>query len=114
MACVVTDIEKLVIETTHFKGNFPESVQVDCCCVPSGALDCTDIESVNKIDWSPLLKRTRMAADCTFTFSRSDLENIGDVTHLKVSMFPDGGLSRVRLYGSAKEQILDIENSSRL
>jgi allantoicase len=116
MACVVSDIEKLVIETTHFKGNFPESCHVEYCCFPSGGMDCSSLDSIEsgKYPWKPLLKRTRLAADATFVYTPDQLESHGDITHLKVHMYPDGGLSRVRLFGKAKASIMDAENDSRL
>jgi allantoicase len=107
MACVVTDITKLALETTHFKGNFPESARVDYCCVPEGKLNVSDAASVDQIPWKPFLKRTKLAADATFVYEKGDLEEHGDVTHLRLFMYPDGGVSRVRLFGKAKAPILD-------
>ena len=58
------------------------------------------------IQWFPLLPRTRMGPDAEHVFDRtSDSIINGDkpVTHVRVTIYPDGGLSRVRIYGDASE-----------
>ena len=117
MGCVVTDVERLVLETTHFKGNFPESVTIEYCNQPrmSPAEVCLKPGQDSRVQWKTLLPRTRMGPDAVFEFSASDLGDgkaIGDVTHLRLGIFPDGGVSRVRLFGRAKAPIFDENDQS--
>ncbi|GMH77585.1 hypothetical protein TL16_g07462 [Triparma laevis f. inornata] len=104
MGCVVGEIEKLVIDTKWFRGNFPESVQVDCLCAPKG------LEKGGEgMEWKPLLPRCRSGADQVFEYGSEELklEEGQKVTHLKLYIFPDGGVSRVRLFGKGVGKIED-------
>jgi allantoicase len=101
-------ISRIIIDTKHFKGNFPESVMVEGCnanvyqssdddvCAATPEANC------NNVEWFPLLRRTKMGPDCEHVFDKDDeqLSNCNRaVTHIRVSIFPDGGISRVRIYG---------------
>eukprot|EP00804_Cyclotella_cryptica_P030495 CCRYP_008551-RA/>CCRYP_008551-RA protein AED:0.38 eAED:0.38 QI:0/0.5/0.33/1/0.5/0.66/3/383/474 len=98
-------ITRIIVDTRHFKGNFPESVKIDGCasslsdelvCHSAGKAESLDVE------WFPLLNRVALVADAEHEFLRKDgfIENgTRAVTHLRVSIYPDGGLSRVRVYG---------------
>lgn len=96
-------VARIIVDTKHFRGNYPESVLVEGCFVRHD-------ESISNEDiWFTLVPRTRMAPDSEHVFERDldQLENFNRaVNHLRVSIFPDGGLSRVRLYG----QPLRVDN----
>ena len=108
-------ISRIILDTKHFRGNFPESVQVEGCCASSNteeedAAVCEATpdkkEGNGSIQWFPLLPRTRMGPDAEHVFDRTSGSIInGDkpVTHVRVTIYPDGGLSRVRIYGDASE-----------
>ena len=108
-------VSRIILDTKHFRGNFPESVQVEGCCASSNteeedAAVCEappDKKDDNgAIQWFPLLPRTRMGPDAEHVFDRTSGSIInGDkpVTHVRVTIYPDGGLSRVRIYGDASE-----------
>ena len=117
MGCVVGDVERLVLDTKFFKGNYPESVTVEYCNQPD--MDpkrvCKAPGDDDETGWKPLLKRTRMGPDQVHEFTNKDLGSgnsgvIGNITHLRLSIFPDGGVSRVRLYGKAVAPIEDAGN----
>eukprot|EP00985_Skeletonema_marinoi_P008277 scaffold3705_cov159-Skeletonema_marinoi.AAC.3 len=104
-------VERIIIDTRHFKGNFPESVSIDACCcsnlsddvVCASAAAAADNNCSSVVEWFPLLKRTALSADAEHEFLRDDGKMIVNgsrgVTHVRVSIYPDGGLSRVRIYG---------------
>jgi allantoicase len=81
-------IARIILDTKHFRGNYPESVQIEGC--------------VEGKEWFPLIARTRMAADAEHVFD-ANLQQIENATRavslVRVSIYPDGGLSRVRVYG---------------
>mmetsp|Transcript_5726 Transcript_5726/g.12557 ORF Transcript_5726/g.12557 Transcript_5726/m.12557 type:complete len:471 (+) Transcript_5726:204-1616(+) len=104
-------ISRIIVDTRHFKGNFPESVRIDGCCanpafvtddeVCASADTVYDSSHVSKVEWFPLLNRVALTADAEHEFLRENglIENgRRAVTHIRVSIFPDGGLSRVRVY----------------
>ncbi len=89
---VVREIE---IDTAHFKGNFPDS-----CSVLGTHLDLVGLESLKagSEHWQELLPRIKLKADSIHRFSQ-ELIYTGTITHIRVNIFPDGGLSRVRVMG---------------
>jgi len=62
-----------------------------------------DTESLHtSYTWSTVLPRTKCRAHEQRTFRLADKElnaNAGPVTHLRVTIFPDGGVSRIRVLG---------------
>lgn len=78
------------LDTSHFKGNAPGWASL------SGTSDVDDPES-----WFEVLPRTRLQPD---TRHRFPLEQPQEMTHLRLDIYPDGGMARVRLYGSLTEQ----------
>jgi allantoicase len=105
-------VSRIIIDTKHFKGNFPESVMVEGCnanCIQASDEDvcaATPEESISKIQWFPLLTRTKMGPDSEHVFHKEKGELMNSncaVTHIRVSIYPDGGISRVRVYGQAAQ-----------
>jgi allantoicase len=100
-------VDELVVDTHHFKGNFPESVFVEGSSLP---LDASTTDVLSSDDhWFPLLQRTRCRADTEhrWTFAAGELYTTPDgtatpaqpVTFLRVHIYPDGGIMRVRVIG---------------
>jgi len=75
-------VDHLVLDTSHFKGNAPALAMVE-----------------GKVgdDWHVLLPQTPMQPHTRHVFT--DLRRIGDVTHLRVNVYPCGGIARMRAYG---------------
>ena len=103
----LTGVAKIILDTKHFRGNFPESVTVEGCYDPEeeGSTmveDGYDPSEQGNGNWFTLVPRSRTSPDSEHVFERSkDQVHNADkpVTHVRVSIFPDGGLSRVRIYG---------------
>ena len=88
-------IKRVEVDTSHFKGNFPESCSLEACNVESGAEgDLSD----PSIAWQNVLARTKLQAHTRHTFA-DELMHTGTVTHLRFNIFPDGGVSRLRVFG---------------
>ena len=79
------------VDTSHFKGNYPDS-----CSIDIGNAD--ENGSLDSIKWRPLLGKTKLQPHTRHTFE-SELADLGDVTHARLNIFPDGGVSRLRLFG---------------
>uniref|UniRef100_A0A7S0LN64 Allantoicase domain-containing protein n=1 Tax=Coccolithus braarudii TaxID=221442 RepID=A0A7S0LN64_9EUKA len=102
LAAVASQLEELVVDTHHFRGNFPESVLIEACnapAAPSSAL--LDGYDASPLEWKQLLPRTRLGPDQEHRFSGAELTQLGAISHVRVSIFPDGGLMRVRAIGRA-------------
>ncbi len=86
-------IEKAEVDTAHFKGNYPDRVAIEA------AVFASDVEAVAEGGaWLPLLAESKLEMDKQHYFE-SELEPMGAATHVRVSIYPDGGISRLRLHG---------------
>ena len=92
------EIEKIEVDTAHFKGNFPDAVSIDAANLPG---DDDAHLAPRSLFWKTLLPRQPLQMDRQHYFE-SELAAIGTITHVRVNIYPDGGLSRVRLYGYVK------------
>ncbi|HEX7843744.1 MAG TPA: allantoicase, partial [Kofleriaceae bacterium] len=92
-------IERLEIDTTHFKGNAPGRCMVEGVRVPDAARGAADqLTGWRTLLGSPLQPHTRHVFD-------DELRRIGPVTHLRLSVFPDGGVARLRAHGELAVEI---------
>jgi allantoicase len=80
-----------LIDTSHFKGNAPALCTVEGVLAPSGAADA--LGGWRQLVASPLQPHTRHFFD-------EDLRRIGPVTHLRLSVYPCGGVARLRAWGN--------------
>ncbi|HEX8709173.1 MAG TPA: allantoicase [Pyrinomonadaceae bacterium] len=91
------ELRRVEVDTSHFKGNFPESCSLEACDADGKAVDQTTIPS---LPWKEVLPRTKLLAH-TRHFFEEELKETGAVTHVRFSIFPDGGVSRLRIFGDA-------------
>ncbi len=92
-------IQQVEVDTAHFKGNYPESCSLEGCDARNVAVDG---DSLARLAWSELLPRAKLQAH-TRHFFMDELGKSGAVTHVRFNIYPDGGVSRLRLYGSIEE-----------
>jgi allantoicase len=85
-------IERLVIDTIHFKGNAPGTCSVEVCHAQV-ADDVTPEQG-----WQELLPVTALQPDTLHTFE-DELRAASPATHVRLNIFPDGGVSRLRVFG---------------
>ena len=85
-------IERAEVDTAHFKGNYPDRVSLD-----AGLFASDDLATPDASDWQTLLPETKLKMDQQHYFEA--LESLGDVSHVRMSIYPDGGVSRLRLFG---------------
>ena len=90
-------IKRVEADTAHFKGNFPESCSLEVCEAPPERLAPGE-SYLTSADWRELLPRTKLQAH-TRHFYESELNDAGAATHALFRIYPDGGVSRLRLYG---------------
>ncbi len=87
-------VERIEVDTAHFKGNYP-----DRCNVQAARVDAPDPVSVaaRSLYWPVLLGERKLHADKVHVFDQ--VENIGAVNCVRLNILPDGGVSRLRVYG---------------
>jgi len=82
------------VDTRHFKGNAPGACSLDACAPD----DAVVRQSFEGAPWRELLPRTPLQPHARHAFEE-ELRAIGDVTHVRFNIFPDGGVGRLRLFG---------------
>ncbi len=90
------NIKRILIDTFHFKGNYPDSGSLEGCQLT--------IEEENnlipeKIKWIEILPKQKLMADHEHFFEK-EISSDEAFTHVRLSIYPDGGISRMRLFGT--------------
>ena len=49
--------------------------------------------------WPELLAPQKLSADAIHEFTGKAIAQLGTVSHVKLNIFPDGGVSRLRIFG---------------
>ena len=89
-------IRKVEVDTNHFKGNYPDMCSIDGCAAPGASTD--ELGSINT-RWSEILPKTKLQADTRHFFER-EVSSINHCTHIRLNIYPDGGVSRLRVWGT--------------
>lgn len=85
-------IRQIEVDTNHFKGNYPESCTIECC-------DAPELAPAASASWRPLLARTKLQPHTRHNFE-SEVISGARCTHARLNIYPDGGISRLRLHGT--------------
>jgi allantoicase len=88
-------IEGVVLDTAFFKGNYPDRCSIQAAKVGAGTTESIITQSQF---WDELLAPQKLEMDREHEFA-GELQDVGSVTHLRINIYPDGGLSRVRILG---------------
>jgi allantoicase len=98
-------IRRVDVDTRHFKGNAPGACSLDACAADEALLlapSPAEAEGRQARDeggpWTELLPHTPLQPHARHAFEER-LRAIGDVTHVRFNIFPDGGVGRLRLFG---------------
>ncbi|MFI7544170.1 allantoicase [Actinoplanes sp. NPDC049599] len=89
-------IELAELDTSHFKGNAPGSATLRGIDARTGLLD-------DPTDWFDLLPQVRLSPD---TRHRFGVSVVPVATHVRLDIFPDGGMARIRLHGRPDGAVL--------
>ena len=92
-------ITRVELDTTHFKGNYPESCDIEAAVVEelAGSVSA-DLTSTVIGHWKPLVPRTLLQPDHAHVFE-SELTPGTIASHVRLNIHPDGGVSRLRIFG---------------
>ncbi len=90
------------VDTSFFTGNYPASASIEGCYAADDQLD--------QAEWLPLLSNSVLSPDQHHVFQCDPQK----VTHIRINIFPDGGIARLRVYGQVvlekinPDQVLDL------
>ncbi len=77
------------IDTTHFTGNFPEHAMVEACD--------SDSDPDTSTEWTEILPLSTLKGDTNNLFA---IDSDRFWNHLRLNIYPDGGVARLRVYGT--------------
>jgi len=85
-------LTKAEVDTAFFKGNYPESCSIQ-------AIDTDDISKIKNENWVTIIPKSILNADKVHKFSIDTKFHNIEFSHVKLNIFPDGGVSRLRIFG---------------
>ena len=91
-------INKIEISTHHFKGNFPSHCSLQAAFVPNKKSSSSIIK--NSVKWKFLLNKVNLSANKTHKFKNILMKN-DKINFIKINIFPDGGISRFKIFGKS-------------
>lgn len=87
-------IRKVMVDTAHFKGNYPDTISVEATLSDREDMTADDIE------WQTVIERTPVYADQEHLFIKQiQVDQDSQFDHVRLNIFPDGGISRLRIFG---------------
>jgi allantoicase len=97
-------VREVVVDTSHFRGNFAPGFSLEGCAVDGHP----GVAEVQAAAWFPLVERTPLEGDAEQVFPAGAGIR---ATHVRLRIFPDGGVARLRLRGEA---LPDLRRVGRL
>ena len=91
-------IDKIEISTHHFKGNYPSHCSLQAAYIPNKKSSSIIVKSSNK--WKFLLKKVNLSANKTHKFNNKLMKN-DKINYIRINIFPDGGISRFKIFGQS-------------
>jgi allantoicase len=85
-------IRGVVIDTAHFTGNYPPYAWVEACAAPGHPAP----DELADADWTEIVPRSPLKGDTAHQFVVAATRRF---THVRLSIYPDGGVARLRVHG---------------
>lgn len=86
-------IDRIVVDTCHFKGNYP-----DTCSIEAVLSDSDEAVVNDAVEWTTILPKQKLQADFIHEYI-TEISSSAVFSHVRLNIFPDGGVSRLRLFG---------------
>jgi allantoicase len=94
-------LSKIEVDTHYFKGNYPDRVSIEGIMAIGKNFDDLCSPEAN---WELVLPESKLEADTQHYFTK-ELSGPGPYSHIRMNIFPDGGISRLRVVGTVTERI---------
>jgi allantoicase len=88
-------VEKAEVDTAHYKGNYPDRCSLQAAMIAEG----DHFIATRAMFWPELMSEQKLEMDKIHEFSGDKIAKLGAVSHVKLNIFPDGGISRLRIFG---------------
>lgn len=86
-----TVINNVTVDTAHYRGNFPQYITVH------GLNTTVESPAVDDPEWEIVVDKSKTGPDAEHQY---DVELGKAFTHVKLTMIPDGGIKRLRCWGT--------------
>lgn len=109
-------VHGVVVDTAFFKGNYPPFISVEATSVEG----YPDASVLGSLTWTTIVDRSPCRGDTENSYAVSSDRRW---THIRLSIYPDGGVSRFRVHGevvldprylTTTVDLLALENGGRL
>ena len=95
------NVRRVEVDTSFFKGNFPESCSLEVCTAPR---DLVDPAALGNLPWKEILARTKLQADSRHVYEK-ELIDSGEITHVRFHIYLDGGVARLRIFCTLSKKV---------
>jgi len=85
-------IHGVVVDTSFFRGNFPSHCSIEVCALDGQP----DVEQLLSAEWTEILPHSELQGD---SHNHFEINYAQRVTHLRLKIYPDGGVARLRVFG---------------
>ena len=85
-------VHAVVVDTAYFTGNFPQACAVEACNLPG----YPDLAALAAARWAEIVPRSPLKGDTPHVFEVPDR---GRFSHVRLKIYPDGGVARLRVHG---------------
>ena len=90
-------IKKLEIDTHHFRGNYPDSCSIQTASISKNLSNKSIVN--NSKSWKFILNKSKLSAHKKHIFKKFLIKRSKE-NYLKINIYPDGGISRIRAFGN--------------
>lgn len=89
-------VGEVIVDTAHFKGNYPDRCSIQATARAHGAPHELAAQAES---WPVLLPEVKLQPDHVHTF-QDEVADLGPIRFVRLNIYPDGGVSRLRLMGT--------------
>jgi len=89
-------INRIEIDTHHFKGNYPDRCSVQAIYISKKISNYSVVKKSNK--WKSLLNKVKLNANKKHRFNNKTMQK-NKINFIRINIYPDGGISRIRAFG---------------
>ena len=95
-------IRGFVVDTAFFRGNFPDTCRIEAATINAPL----DLRELDRAEWLELVPRSPLEGNAQNLFPVASEQRF---THVRLSIFPDGGVARLRVHGEVRPRSRSID-----
>ena len=89
-------LDKVEIDTHHFKGNYPDTCSLQAAYIPKKISNYSVVKKSTK--WKSILNKVKLSANKKHNFNNKMMRK-KKINFIRINIYPDGGISRIRAFG---------------